>query len=64
MALMTASVPLLTKRTTSIEATASTTARASLVSASVGMPKLVPRDAAFSIAAMTGPGAWPRMSGP
>ena len=59
-----ASVPELTKRTSSIDGTISTTSRASSASSSVGAPKLVPRSAARWRTATIEGWAWPRMSGP
>ena len=59
-----ASVPELTKRTSSIDGIASLTAEASSISSTVGAPKLVPR-AAVSLRIVSTPGsAWPRIIGP
>ena len=53
IALIVASVPELTKRTSSIEGMSSMTRRASRVSSSVGAPKLKPSAATRCTAAMT-----------
>ena len=57
-------MPEETKRTISIDGTASITRSASAASASVGAPKEVPRPAASRIAATTTGCACPRISGP
>ncbi len=64
MADITASVPLETNRTFWIEGTAAMIASASLPSAAVGAPKLVPSCAALTIAVVTCSCAWPRIIGP
>jgi len=63
-ALMVASVPEFTKRTISIEGTASMTSLASSFSASVGAPKLNPPRAARTTASTTAGCVWPRIIGP
>jgi hypothetical protein len=61
---MVASVPLLTSRTWSTGAIRATISSASSTSPAVGVPKLVPRAAAYEIACTTAGCAWPRISGP
>ncbi len=61
---MVASVPELTKRTISIEGTASTTILANSTSQRVGAPKLTPCAAASWIAFTTAGWAWPTITGP
>ncbi len=64
MALIAASVPLLTNRTISTAGKAEMIVLASWLSASVGMPKLVPRPMALDNAATTCSLAWPAIIGP
>jgi hypothetical protein len=64
IALIVASVPEETKRTISMDGTASITRSASSASASVGAPNEVPRGRASCTASMTAGCAWPRISGP
>ena len=64
IALIVASVPEDTKRTSSIERTAAHTSRASSTSSSVGAPNDVPARAVRSIASTTAGCAWPAISGP
>ena len=61
---MHASVPLDTMRNISIDGYAARTASAKSTSAAVGAPKLVPRWAASTIAAMVAGWACPRIAGP
>jgi len=63
-ALITASVPELTRRTFSAEGTADTIISANRTSASVLAPNDVPRAAASVTAWTTRAGAWPKISGP
>ena len=64
MALIVASVPELTMRTSSIDGTSSMIFLATTVSSSVGAPKDRP-SAAFSCTALiTAGSAWPRIIGP
>ena len=64
MALIVASVPLLTNRTISTDGSAEQISDASWVSDSVGNPKLVPRPIAFDSAATTRSLACPAIRGP
>ena len=64
MALMVASVPLLTRRTRSMLGTAAMMSSAKWDSISVGAPNEVPREAAWQIASITWGWAWPRIIGP
>ena len=64
MADMVASVPELTMRTISMEGTNSHTNLASVTSAEVGAPKLVPLAAAACTASVTTGWAWPNSNGP
>ena len=64
IALIVASVPELTRRTISMEGTASWMAWTSSVSPSVGAPKLRPSCAARHTASTTAGWACPMMSGP
>jgi hypothetical protein len=61
---MAASVPDETRRTISIDGTASTISAASATSPSVGAPNVVPRRSASSTAASVSGSAWPKRSGP
>ena len=61
---MVASVPELTIRTISTDGTAAITISASVISRSVGAPKLVPRSSALAIARVTAGWRWPRIIGP
>jgi hypothetical protein len=61
---MTASVPLDTSRSLSIDGMESRISSASSVSAPVGAPKVDPFAAARAIARTTFGCAWPRISGP
>ena len=61
---MVASVPLLTRRTCSMEGIRRVSISAKFTSASVGAPKLVPLSAAFFTAPTTSGSAWPRIKGP
>jgi len=63
-ALIVASVPEETRRTISTAGTRSTMRSASVVSAMVGAPKLVPLRSASVVASTTFGCAWPRISGP
>ncbi len=63
-ALIAASVPDETRRTRSTDGNASTISAASSTSASVGAPKLVPRNAAARTASTVSGSAWPKSSGP
>ena len=62
--LIAASVPEETRRTISIDGTASTISAARSTSPSVGAPKVVPRDSASATAASVAGSAWPKSSGP
>jgi len=64
IALITASVPELTRRIFSMEGKAFRIISASVTSSSVGAPKLVPRPAAFRTAAITEGAACPKIIGP
>ena len=61
---MVASVPDDTNRIDSRPAIRSTTISAMTTSASVGAPKLVPREAATEMASRIAGWAWPRIPGP
>jgi hypothetical protein len=63
-ALIVASVPLLTNRTTSTEGRAPVTSSASSTSGSQQAPKLSPAPAARRTASTTSGWAWPTMAGP
>ena len=63
-ALIDASVPEFTSRTISTDGIRSMICCASSISAVVGAPKVVPRRAASTTAAMTCGCAWPWISGP
>ncbi len=63
-ALIVASVPELTMRTMSTDATASVTIRASSTSRAVGAPKLVPRSSTSPIARITAGCRCPKIIGP
>jgi hypothetical protein len=64
IALIVASVPELTIRTSSIDGTSSQIRRASRVSISVGAPNDSPAAARSCTARMTAEWAWPRIIGP
>jgi hypothetical protein len=64
IALIAASVPDETRRTFSIEGTASAMRSARTTSRSVEAPKLVPSRAASRTASTTAGAAWPRINGP
>jgi hypothetical protein len=64
MALMVASVPEFTKRTSSMDGMSRVTRRASAVSTSVGAPKERPSAATACTAAITWGCAWPTIIGP
>ena len=64
IALIAASVPLLTSRTISSDGSASTSRSASSTSASVGAPNDVPRSAAAVAAATISSRAWPNRCAP
>jgi hypothetical protein len=64
IALIVASVPELTIRTSSIDGTSEISLRASTVSISVGAPKESPCSAVRCTAPITWISAWPRIIGP
>ena len=64
IALIPASVPLLTRRSMSMLGTRSRMASASSTSRSVGAPKEKPSRAAFCTASSTAGWPWPRIMGP
>ncbi len=64
IALMVASVPELTMRTSSMDGTSSMILRATTVSISVGAPNDRPCSAVCCTARITAGSAWPRIIGP